>query len=172
MGMLRELDQRLQYGPGMRAQRLVEAGFLIAAFFVGDIRLAYVTLGSSILQAINGRLVPIAWAVSAFVPVPRERRLSDVYFDLNATRGASAIASCVQVVAVWLVTHAHPTVGYILLALPTASLVLAPAVGFCCGCAIYIGMRDVLVRLGISKRYADGACDVDIDGRQETAGHQ
>jgi hypothetical protein len=171
MGMLSELDQRLQYGPGMRAQRFVEAGFLIAAFFAGDIRLAYVTLGLTILQAISGRLVPVALAVAAFVPAPREHRLSDLYFDLKGTRGACAISVFVQAAGIWLVERPHPTAGYVILAVPTASFVLAPTVGFCCGCAVYVAMRDVLARFGISKRYADGACDIDIDG-QETARHQ
>ena len=170
MGMLRELDQRIQYGPGMRVQRVVEATFLIAAFFLGDIRLAYVTLASSLLQAISGRLVPVAWVVAAFVPAPQKYERSGIYFDLKGTQGASAIASCVLGTGIWLVQHGHPTAGFMLVALPTASLVIAPAVGFCCGCAIYIGLRDVLVRLGLSKRYAHGACDIDIDG-EKTARH-
>jgi Domain of unknown function (DUF4395) len=170
MGMLRELDERLQYGPGMRVQRFVEAAFLVAAIFVGDTRFAYLTLGSSILQAISGRLVPFAWAVAAFVPPPHEGRGSGIYFDLDATRGASAIASCVLGMGIWLVGRGYPTAGFMLVALPTASLMIAPALGFCCGCAIYIGLRDVLVRLGLSKRYAHGACDIDIDG-EKTARH-
>ena len=55
--MLHELDRRLQYGPGMRVHRLVEAGFLIAAFFSGDVRFAYVTLGLGVLQTVSARLV-------------------------------------------------------------------------------------------------------------------
>jgi hypothetical protein len=171
MGMLPELDRRLQYGPGMRVQRFAEAGFLIAASFSGDVRFAYVTLGLVLLQALSGRFVPVALAVAAFVPAPREHRLSDLYFDLTGTRGACAISVVVLSTGIWLVEHAHRTAGYIVLAMPTASIVLAPTVGFCCGCAVYVAMRDVLVRLGISKRYPDGACDIDIDG-QETAGHQ
>jgi hypothetical protein len=171
MAMLRELDRRLQYGPAMRAQRVVEAGFLIAAFFCGDVRFAYVTLGLTILQATSGRLVPVALAVAAFVPAPREHRLSDLYFDLAGTRGACAISVFVQAGGIWLVEHGHPTAGYMILAVPTASFVLAPTVGFCCGCAVYVAIRDVLARLGISKRYADGACDIEIDG-QEATDHQ
>lgn len=171
MGMLREVDRRLQYGPGMRVQRLVEAGLLIAAFFAGDIRFAYVALGLTVLQALSGRLVPIAWTVATFVPAPREHRLSDLYFDLRGTRGACAISVFVQAAGIWLAEHGHGVVGYMILAVPTASFVLAPTVGFCCGCAVYVAMRDVLVRLGLSKRYADGACDIDIDG-EEVARHQ
>src|SRR5439155_26556513 len=86
--MSRDLDKRLQYGPGMRVQRLVEAAFLIATFFSGDIRLAYVTLGLTALQALSPRLVPVAVLVAAFVPPPREHRLGDLYFDFAGTRGA------------------------------------------------------------------------------------
>ena len=35
-------DRELQYGPGMRVQRLAEAGFLVAAIFSQDVRFAYV----------------------------------------------------------------------------------------------------------------------------------
>src|SRR5437899_963431 len=79
--MFRDLDKRLQYGPGMRVQRVVEAAFLIAAFFSGDIRLAYVTLGFTVLQALSPRLVPVAVLVAAFVPAPRAHKLGDLYFD-------------------------------------------------------------------------------------------
>jgi hypothetical protein len=171
MGMLRALDERLQYGPGMRVQRVVEAAFLIAAFFASDIRFAYVTLGLTVLQALSGRLVPVALVVAAFVPAPREHRLSDLYFDLRGTRGACAISVFVQGAGIWLAEHGNAAAGYMILAVPTASFVLAPTVGFCCGCAVYVAMRDVLVRLGLSKRYADGACDIDIDG-QKAARHQ
>ena len=55
--------------------------------------------------------------------------------------------------------------------LSTISFVLAPTVGFCCGCAVYVGLRDVLVKLGAAKRYANGACDINIDG-SEARRHQ
>jgi hypothetical protein len=171
MSMLRDLDDRLQYGPGMRAQRLVEAGFLIAAFLTGDVRFAYVTLVLMVLQTMSGRLVPVALAIAAFVPAPREHRMSDLYFDLSGTRGACAISLFVQVGGIWLVHAGHPALGYLALALPTASLVLAPTVGFCCGCAAYVLMRDALAKLGLTKRYANGACDIDID-RPEAHRHQ
>jgi hypothetical protein len=169
--MLAKLDKRLQYGPGMRAQRLAEGLFLVLAFFTGDIRFAYVTLVSSVLQALSPRLVPVALVVAAFTRLPKEHRLSDLYFDFAGTRGACAISVVVQVVGLALVRSGHDLPGYAMLALPTASLILAPTVGFCCGCAVYVGLRDLLARAGLVKRYANGACDIDID-TEEAAGRQ
>lgn len=171
MTMFRELDRRLQYGPGMRLQRLVEAGFLIAAFFSGDVRFAYVTLGLAVLQTLSARLVPIALVIAAFSAAPREHRLSDLYFDLGGTRGACAVSVCVMATGTWLIRGGHGVAGWLLLALPTASFVLAPTVGFCCGCAVYVALREVLAKVGVAKRYANGACDIDID-RSEASGHQ
>ncbi len=161
--MLAELDRRLQYGVGMRAQRLAEAFFMVAAFFSGDLRFAYVTLGLTALQALSPRLVPVALVVAAFARAPKEHRSSDLYFDLAGTRGACAISVFVQAAGIWLVHGGHHVVGYAILSVPTASFVLAPTVGFCCGCAVYVGMRDLLARAGVVKRYANGACDIDID---------
>lgn len=169
--MLADLDQRLQYGPGMRAQRIVEATFLVAAFFTADVRFAYVTLALTILQVISPRLAPVALAVAAFVPAPREHLLGDLYFDFAGTRGACAIALVLQLTALALVRSGHEAVGFVLLAMPTASLLLSPTVGFCCGCAVYVGIRQALVKLGVAKRYVDGTCDIRIDGTQ-TQRHQ
>jgi hypothetical protein len=169
--MLHEIDRRLQYGPGMRVQRLVEAGLLIAAFFSGDVRFVYVTLGLALLQTVSARLVPIALVVAAFRAAPREHRLSDLYFDLGGTRGACAVSACALVAGIWLVRAGHGIAGWLVLALPTASYVLTPTVGFCCGCAVYVAMREVLAKLGVAKRYANGACDIAID-RTEASDHQ
>jgi hypothetical protein len=164
VAMLAELDKRLQYGPGMRVQRLVEAAFLIATFFTNDLWFAYVTLGLTLLQVLSPRLVPVALLVSACLQSPKEHHLSDLYFDLAGTRGACALAAVVQVVAVSLVRSGHEVIGYVLLTMPTASFLLAPTVGFCSGCAVYVFMRDLLARVGVVERYAHGACDIDIDG--------
>jgi hypothetical protein len=147
----------------MRVQRLFEAAFLIAAFFTADLRFAYVTLGLTLLQAISPRLVPIAVVVAAFVRTPSHHTLSDLYFDSAGTRGACALAAIAQVVAIVLVRSGHEVLGYAALTMPTASFLLAPTVGFCSGCAVYVGLRDVLARAGVVKRYAHGACDIDID---------
>jgi hypothetical protein len=164
MTTLAELDKRLQYGPGMRVQRLVEAAFLIATFFTGDPRFAYVTLSLTMLQVLSPRLVPVGVFVSAFAGPREEHQLGDLYFDLAGTRGACALAAVVQVVALALVRAGHELLGYSLLTMPTASFLLAPTVGFCSGCAVYVFMRDLLARAGLVERYVHGACDIDIDG--------
>jgi hypothetical protein len=164
MTMLAELDRRLQYGPGLRAQRLVEAAFLVATFFTEDLRFAYVTMGLTLLEALSPRLVPVALLVSAFRPPPSQHHLGDIYFDLAGSRGACVLAAVVQGLALALVHSGHEVFGYALLTMPTASFLLVPTVGFCTGCAVYVFMRDLLARLGVVERYAHGACDVDIDG--------
>jgi hypothetical protein len=161
---LAELDRRLQFGPGMRVQRLVEASLLIATFFTANLTFAYVALGLTLLQVLSPRLVPVALVVSAFQPSPKEHHLGDLYFDLAGTRGACALAAVALVVALSFLRSGHTVIGYALLTMPTASFVLAPTVGFCSGCAIYVFMRDLLARVGILERYAHGACDIDIDG--------
>jgi len=163
MRMFDDLDRRLQYGPGMRAQRLVEAGFLVVAFFAGDLRFAYVTFGLIALQSLSPRIVPVALVVAMFAPPPKTHHLSDLYFDLAGTRGACAISVVVQGASIWLVRSGHGALGWLMLAFPTASFLLAPTVGFCCGCAIYVAGREVLARIGVAKRYANGASDIDVD---------
>lgn len=155
----------------MRAQRTVEAVFILLAFFTADVRYAYVTFALTGLQAISGRLVPVALAVAAFVPAPRAHRLSDLYYDLDGTRSACAVSMLVQAAGIWLVRTGHEVAGYFTLAVPTASFVLAPTVGFCCGCAIYVGLRELLAKLGVRKRCADDVCDVEI-GVPQAPGHQ
>lgn len=168
---LAELDRRLQYGPGMRVQRIVEALSLLGAFFTGDVRLAYVALVSSALQGLSPRLAPIALLVSAFVRAPEDHRLSDIYFDFAGTRGSCALSAVVMAGAVWLARSGHEVVAYAILAVPTASFLLSATVGFCTGCAVYVGLRDVLARVGVATRCVHGACDIDIDG-SKTAGRQ
>jgi hypothetical protein len=162
--LLADFDRRLQYGPGMRAQRVIEASSLLGAFFTGDPRLAYVALVFTALQAISPRLAPVAVLVSAFVRAPKEHRLSDIYFDFAGTRGSCAMSAFVQAGGIWLARSGHEVTGYAILAIPTASFLLSATVGFCSGCAVYVGLRDLLARAGFAKRYAHGACDIDIDG--------
>jgi hypothetical protein len=159
--MLEELDRRLQYGPGMRVQRFVEAAFLLASVFSSDLRFAWVTFGLTVLQAVSPRLVPVAAAVATFVPL-KAHALGDLYFDLAGTRGACAISAVVQAVGLWLVHSEHPALGFLLLTMPAASFLLSPTVGFCCGCACYVFARSTLARLGLIERNADDACDVDV----------
>jgi hypothetical protein len=171
MPMLRALDERLQYGPAMRVQRVAEAAFLVAAFFTGDVRWAYVTFAFTVLQAVSPRLVPVGLVVAALVPRRAEHALGDLYFDFAGTRGACAISVFVQAGGIALVRGGHPALGFLILAIPAASFVLAPSVGFCCGCAVYVGLRGLFARLGWVKRYANGACDVDVDRAKAAHGH-
>ena len=152
----------------MRVQRSVEAAFVVAAIFTGDVRLAWVTFVLTALQVLSPRLVPVALAVASVVRPRQDHRLGDLYFDLTGSRGACTVSLVVQAVGLWLVHGGHIGWGMLALALPAASFVLAPTVGFCCGCAVYVLARDLLARLGMTTRCADGACDVDVG--QESAG--
>lgn len=154
----------------MRAQRVVEALFLIAAFFSEDVRFAYVTLVLAVLQALSPRLVPVAW-VAALLWRARAPRPSDLYFDLGGTRGACAISAIMLGAGIALVHAGHVVAGYLFMALPAASFVLSPTVGFCCGCAVYVWGREILARLGIARRVPDGACDVVLDAEEEAPDH-
>lgn len=156
---LATLDHALQYGPGIRAQRLVEASFLVAAFFSGDVRLAYPTLALATLQAISPRLVPVAWGLAALMPL-REPRPTDLYFDLRGSQGACAASAVVMCTGIALVHAGSPAWGFLVLAMPTASFLLAPTVGFCTGCAVYVACRELGAWLGAVRRLPDGACDV------------
>ena len=69
-----ELDNALQFGPGMRVQRLAEAAFMLAAIFAQDVRFAYVTLFLTVLQALSPRWVPVARAVARLVHFHGEHR--------------------------------------------------------------------------------------------------
>lgn len=167
VAMLEALDRRLQYGPGMRLQRSVEAAFLVAAIFTGDVRLAWVTFVLTALQVLSPRFVPVALVVVAVTRPKRGHELGDLYFDLAGSRGACTISTIVQGAGLWLIYAGKVGWGMLALAFPAASFVLAPTVGFCCGCAAYVLARDLLARSGMIARCADGACDVDVG--QESA---
>ena len=157
-----ELDRRLQYGPAMRVQRIVEAGFLVAAFFANEPRLAWVTFAMSVLQTISPRAAPVALVVAAFVPAPERHAGGDLYFDLAGSRGACAVATVVQAVGLGLLHGGHATVGWFVLTMPTASFVLSPTIGFCAGCAMYVGLRELLVRARVVGRSPDATRDVEV----------
>ncbi len=162
MTLLEDYDRKLQYGPGIRVQRGVEAGFLLAALFSGDVRFAWVTLALTALQALSPRLVPVAALVAAFVPL-KPHALGDLYFDLAGSWGACIAAAAVQGFGLWLVHIGWPALGLFVLAVPTASFLLAPTVGFCCGCACYVLGRSLFAHFGLIERHADGASDVDVE---------
>jgi hypothetical protein len=163
-------DRELQYGPGMRVQRLTEAGFLIAAVFTQDVRFAYVTFALTLLQALSPRWVPVALVVARLVRFPGEHRIGDLYFDLRGIRGACVLSTVVQAGGLGLVWAGYPTAGFIVLTVPTASFLMAPTLGFCAGCWFYVLGRDWLARHGWLKRGFDDFSDITIDG--ETPSHQ
>jgi hypothetical protein len=165
-----ETDRELQYGPGMRVQRLAEAGFLLAALFTQDLRFAYVTFVLTLLQALSPRWVPVALGVARLVRFRGEHRISDLYFDLRGVRGASALSTVVQAGAIALVQAGYPTPGFIILTVPTASFLMAPTLGFCAGCWFYVLGRDWLARRGWLKGGFDECSDITVDG--ESPGYQ
>jgi hypothetical protein len=163
-------DRELQYGPGMRVQRLTEAAFLVAAIFSQDVRFAYVTFALTILQVLSPRWVPIARMVARLVRFRGEHRIGDLYFDLDGIRGACALSVVVQAIGLGLVLAGWPTAGFIVLAVPTASFLIAPTLGFCAGCWFYVLGRDWLARHGWLKGGSDDFNDLTVDG--ESPRHQ
>jgi hypothetical protein len=170
--MLEALDGRLQYGSGLRAQRAAEAALLVLALFTRDLRFAYVTLGLYFLQVISPRLVPVGLLVASIVPDRKRRAVGDIYFDLAGSRGASAIAVLGIAGPVALIHLGLRAAGFLLLALPTAGAILAPAVGFCSGVTIYVLIREAFARIRLVTRYPHGASDVDLDCEEIARGHQ
>ncbi|HWT21344.1 MAG TPA: DUF4395 family protein [Variovorax sp.] len=165
-----DTDRELQFGPGMRVQRLTEAGFMVAAIFTQDVRFAYVTFALTFLQMLSPRWVPVARLVARLVRFRGEHRIGDLYFDLGGTRGACALSVVVQAAGLGLVRAGWPTAGFVVLAVPTASFLIAPTLGFCAGCWFYVLGRDWLVRRGWLKRGFNEFSDLTIDG--ESPSHQ
>lgn len=163
-------DRELQFGPGMRVQRLTEAGFMVAAIFMQDVRFAYVTFVLTFLQMLSPRWVPVARLVAQLVRFRGEHRIGDLYFDLGGIRGACALSVAVQAAGLGLVWTGWPTAGFIVLAVPTASFLIAPTLGFCAGCWFYVLGRDWLVRRGWLKGGFHEFTDLTIDG--EGPSHQ
>ena len=158
----RELERALQFGPGMRVQRLTEAGFMVVAIFAQDVRFAYVTFLLTLLQALSPRWAPVARAVARVVHFRGEHRIGDLYFDLDGMRGACAIAVVVQAVGIVLIWMGHTMAGFMILTVPTASFLMAPTLGFCAGCWFYVLGRDFLVRHGWLRREFDDVRDIPI----------
>ena len=163
-------DYELPFGPGMRVQRLTEAAFLVAAIFTQDIRFACVTFALTVLQALSPRWVPVALTVAWLVRFRGEHRIGDLYFDLGGIRGACILSTVVQAIGLGLVAAGWPIVGFIVLAVPTASFLIAPTLGFCAGCWFYVLGRDWVARRGWLKRGFDDFNDLTIDG--ESPRHQ
>lgn len=165
-----DTDRELQFGPGMRVQRLAEAAFMLVAIFTQDVRFAYVTFVLTLLQVASPRWVPVARGVARLVRFDGEHRIGDLYFDLRGVRGACALSVIVQAVALALIETGHPTVGFVILTVPTASFLMAPTLGFCAGCWFYVLGRDWLARRGWLKGGFDDCTDITVDG--ESPGHQ
>ena len=163
-------DRELPFGPGMRVQRLTEAGFMVAAIFTQDRRFACVTFVLTFLQMLSPRWGPVARLVAQLVRCRGEHRIGDLYFDLGGTRGACALSVVVQAAGIGLAGAGWPTAGFIVLAVPTASFLIAPTLGFCAGCWFYVLGRDWLVRRGWLKGGSNGFTDFTIDG--ESPSHQ
>lgn len=157
-----ELDRALQFGSGMRMQRLTEAAFMLAAIFAQDVRFAYVTFVFTMLQVLSPRWVPVARLVARFGRWSGEHRIGDLYFDLGGMRGASAISVCVQVAGIGSVWAGYSVAGFMILAIPTASFLMAPTLGFCAGCWFYVLGRDWLARHGWVKKEIDDTSDIAI----------
>jgi hypothetical protein len=156
------IERALQFGPAMRIQRLAEAGFLLAAIFTQDVRFAYVTFCFTALQTLSPRWAPVGQVVARFAGPPAEHRVGDLYFDLGGIRGASAVSLLVQASGIGLVWAGYATAGLLVLTLPTASFLMAPTLGFCCGCWFYVLGRDWLARHGWLKRGFDDNRDIAI----------
>src|SRR5687768_1924766 len=109
------IDRELQFGPGMRVQRLAEAAFLLVALFTQDVRFAYVTFAMTFLQAMSPRWAPVALVVAWLVRFRGEHRIRDLYFDLGGSRGACALSVVVQAMGLGLVWAGWPIAGFIIL---------------------------------------------------------
>lgn len=159
----RDMDRELQFGPGMRAQRLTEAAFMLVALFTQDVRFACVTFVLAALQAWSPRWALVARGVARLMPFKGEHHIGDLYFDLQGSRGACAISVCVLAAGMALVWGGYSTVGFMVLTVPTASFLMAPTLGFCAGCWFYVLGRDWLARHGWLKRGFDDFNDIGID---------
>lgn len=157
------IDRELRFGPGLRVQRLIEAAFMLAAIFTQDWRFAAVTFVLTVLEALSPRWVPLARLAARFAPYGGGHRIGDLYFDLRGSRGACAISVAVQGAGIGLAWSGHPTAGFMLLTVPTASFLMAPTLGFCAGCWFYVLGRDWLCRHGWQRRGFDGHDDFTLD---------
>jgi hypothetical protein len=165
--VMASVREHLERGRGMRAQRLTEGGLLLAAFLVGDLRLAYAAFGLLALQVVSPYASPVAlsWQLAARRLPPAH--FGDMYYDVSGTRGAAAISCLVMGTAFGLIhLPGLATLGWILLAAPCASCILSATVGFCAGCGYYVLGRDLLTRAGVVRGTPEGATDVDLESHQ------
>jgi hypothetical protein len=147
----------------MRFQRMSEGVLLLVGIATGDLIWVYAALVALVLQVISPWLVPVALLVAVVDRRLRPHALGDLYYDLAGSRGSCTISVMVFIISLGLIHGGAPVAGWILLALPAASLVLAPTVGFCAGCTFYVLFRDLLARVGLARRTVDGTRDFDIE---------
>jgi hypothetical protein len=161
------LRERLERGYAMRAQRIVQGLLLSASFVLDDLRPAYVAFGLIALEVLTPLASPVTLLWLAFDRRVPPNRLGNLYYDAAGSRGA-AVVSCVVLATAFAIVRwsALPMIGRILIGAPAASCLLSATVGFCAGCGHYVIARDLLVRAGLLGGTPEGACDVDVDGRQ------
>jgi len=159
------VQERLERGYGMRAQRVTEGLLLAATFVFDDLRPGYVAFAMLATQVLWPLACPVALLWATFDRRIPPDRLGNLYFDRSGVRGASFI-SCLALTAAWALVRwsSVPWLGRILIGAPAASCFLAATVGFCAGCGYYVLGRDLLVRAGVLRGMPEGACDVDVGG--------
>jgi len=156
------IAQRIELGSGIRVQRALEAVLLLTAIFTSDVRLVWAGLVIFALQVVSPRLALFALAVALFRPSPKQSHISDIYNDFQGVRGSCAV-SFVMLSLGLLLLHGGQPFGWVFVACPTASCLLAPTVGFCAGCTCYVVARDLASRAKIVPQKMEGASDVDLE---------
>jgi hypothetical protein len=157
------MQERLERGYGMRAQRVTEGLLLAATFLFEDLRPGYLAFAMLATQVLWPLAAPVALLWATVDPRIPPDRLGNLYFDRGGIRGASLISCVVLASASALVRWSSvPWLGRILIGAPAASCLLAATVGFCAGCGHYVLGRDLLVRAGVVRGTPEGACDVDL----------
>lgn len=133
---------------------------MVSGLLSGDIRFAFVPLAMVLLQACHGLAAPIAAFVAWLHRPPKHHRADGLYFDRTANRGGCVVSAIVHVMGIYLVMQGHGTAGWMLLAMPAGSFILSPTVGFCLGCLIYVGLRQLAHNMGLVPRNVKGSSDV------------
>ena len=92
------MQDRLERGYGMRAQRVAEGLLLAATFLFDDLRPGYVAFAMLATQVIWPLACPVALLWALFDRRIPPDRLGNLYFDRSGVRGASFI-SCLALAA-------------------------------------------------------------------------
>ena len=156
------LSLRIELGSGMRFERLLEGLALVAAILTSDTRLAWGVLVLLVAQVISPVLAPVALLVNMLQAAPERHRISDIYNDLQCTRGASAVAATMLSCGLFLL-HGGSDLGWVFVACPTASCLLSTTVGFCAGGTCFALGRELWYRATQKDPHVDGASDVILE---------